>query len=247
MSCNEYEYLIQGYVDQTLTDEEKEQLNNHISNCESCKQDLHGMIEVVSFIEDMNSVNDIAGGNRKSRFSTKVLSTCVAVCSAMMFAFYFPYEYHFSEAISKFDQRNFILAAETEELPIPGNQNVILLLPRSKSKMTDRKQDFSEDPFDITWVYPSAYSHLTDFEWDNESEQYVLINIPDHETLIKVLALLNRGKLNVFQDQYNFPISVVIENNDRELDIQPLNVNIQGKEIRPLFEQLTKVSFQLSH
>ena len=247
MSCNEYEYLIQGYVDQTLTDEEKVQLNNHISECERCKEDLHDMIEVVSFIEDMNSVNEIAGGNSKSRFSTKILSTCVAVCSAMMFSFYFSYEYQFFETISKFEQRNFILAAETEELPIPGNQNVILLLPRSKSKLTARKQDFSEDPFDITWVYPSAYSHLTEFEWDYESEQFVLINIPDRETLIEVLTLLNKGKLNIFQDQYNFPISVVIENNDRELDIQPLNFNIQEKEIRPLFEQLTKVSFQLSH
>ncbi len=249
MSCSEYEHLIQGYVDQTLTEIEKEQLNNHIFQCNSCKEDLHDMIEVVSFIEEMKEIDSLSSRNNKKNFSTKILSTCVAVCSAMMFTFYFPFESNSSETMTNFEQRNFVLVDESESLPIPNHQTVVVMLPRNKSKLSLRKQDYldSKDSFDTTWVYPSAYTHLNDFEWDGESEQFVLIDLPNRETLLHILQLLNKTEYVSFQDQYQFPISVLIANRDKEFQIQPIHINVQEKGINPLFEQLNKLSLQFSH
>lgn len=50
MNCEHYKQWISGYVDEELDAGEREQLENHLSSCESCRRELE---ELVQFKESL--------------------------------------------------------------------------------------------------------------------------------------------------------------------------------------------------
>ncbi|MDT8862772.1 anti-sigma factor [Alkalihalobacillus sp. MEB130] len=62
MKCEQhYEDLIQKVVDCEATEEEKKQLDAHLTTCASCKQHLHELKKVIAFVQSSSHIEAPAG------------------------------------------------------------------------------------------------------------------------------------------------------------------------------------------
>ncbi|MFV9510270.1 anti-sigma factor family protein [Tepidibacillus sp. LV47] len=215
MSCSQYEHLIQGYVDQSITEEEKKELNEHIFVCENCRKELQDMIKVVSFVEDIGENYHLQVKKRMRKFKSSLLATCMTLCSAVVLVFYYPFESSiFNLERPRIQYRNIILADENEQLLLPDHYELMFNERRSNQR---KLQSIVSNPFaddkdyiDITWVYPSVYSHLREVDFDQLSDEYVFINIPDEKTLLQLIHLLEKENLQVPIHVSHFPVSIAV-------------------------------------
>ena len=223
MACSQYEHLIQGYIDQTITENEKKELNEHVTECVSCRHELQEMVEVISFIEDIGEEHIQKVKHKARKFKTSLLATCMTVCSAVVLVFYNP----MSGSILQLDERpglqyrNIVLADESEQLPFPRQYERFSYVDRRRqpipiSLIPNDVDQTSDEYVDITWVYPSVYPHLDDVDFHELSDEYVFINIPDEETLHHLIAFLQRENLHVPIELTTFPASIVINRSDQE-------------------------------
>jgi len=221
MSCSEYEHLIQGYIDQSITEEEKKELNEHIQVCNHCREELQEMIEVVSYVEDIGDANHKRVKDRIRKLKSSLLATCMTVCSAVVLVLYYPSNNIVLNADgSAIEYRNIVLADEGEQLPLPDKYQYFSQYKRDRSqpstlilKHLRQGQNFNHD---VTWVYPSIYNHLEKFDLDVGCDEYVLINIPNERTLRQLFAILKHENIYLPLNVSHYPVSIVIIRGEQE-------------------------------
>ncbi|TCS83222.1 anti-sigma factor family protein [Tepidibacillus fermentans] len=245
MSCSQYEHLIQGYIDQSITEEEKKELNDHVSVCDSCRKELQDMIEVVSFMEDIGEIHHQRVRQRLKKFKPSLLATCMTVCSAVVFVLYSPTESsYFNVEGPRIQYRNIVLADENEQLPFPDNYE-LFIDDQKKNRSTLQsvtsnliEQQANKDSYDVTWVYPSIYSHLDELDFDQLSDEYVFINIPDEETLHRLIDFLERENLQIPIHVSHYPVSIVINRGEQDHFVKEFEFPTDVDQIHQLLDEI---------
>ncbi|WP_339061410.1 hypothetical protein [Tepidibacillus marianensis] len=225
MSCSQYEHLIQGYIDQSITVEEKKELNEHIQVCDYCREELQEMIEVVSYMEDIGDTNHKRVKQRIRKLKSSLLATCMTVCSAVVLVLYYPSNNAIFNADGpNIEYRNIVLADDSEQLPLPDKYEYYSEMKRGKyqpsSLILNHLRQGRNSNYDIIWVYPSIYNHIDEIDLDELSDEYVFINVPNERTLHQLMALLKRENIYLSLHVTHYPVSIVIDRGDQELLIR---------------------------
>jgi len=243
MSCGRYEGLIQDYLDQNISEEELKELNDHIRTCSDCRNELEDMIQIVSVVEDMAVIHMEKERQKKKRFSNKLLTTCVAVCSAVIFTFYYPIEINRNDQAIEY--MNFVVAEESESLPIPSSKEVVLIRPHKRGVKLSERELNNAHVTSVTWVYPSSYSYLGEIKKQLTSDHYIFINVPDKKTLEEI-SISFIGSLPLLEEikEEEFPISVAFVKNEAKPIVKSFHFPNHQDEINQLFQHQPNFSYQ---
>ncbi|KXG44005.1 anti-sigma factor [Tepidibacillus infernus] len=250
MSCGRYERLIQDYVDQTISEGEKRELNEHIKYCDHCREDLQDMVKMVSLMEDISFIQEEKGKKRARRITYKCITACFAVFSAFFLVVYDPLGIglmNFKGNLPVY--RNYVFADDTEQLPIPlENPEVILLRPKSRGMVllrTHRSNEHGEHQYiDVTWVYPSAYSQIPTFKTVFPSDHYVFVDVPDKKTLMEIMTFITGSKIEFDEENIQFPTSVALVQEEGHSTFKAFQFPKSKDKVSRLFEHFTEVSYQ---
>jgi len=95
MECSEISNLIMKYVDNVISEVELKNLNKHIINCESCKQEFEMMTEMIKCINELPEVSPpydfeakVMNRISKQRARSSMLNMLVGAAGMFVFAYY---------------------------------------------------------------------------------------------------------------------------------------------------------------
>lgn len=214
-SCKDMDRLIQLYVDQEIEEADRIRLREHVAECETCRNDLQEMIDLVQSLEEIRNHR----APSESVVWVNQLIKWAAVCTSIAFLMvFFPgMSQHRSTSISKMaagtgggegeviekPHHLTVFATQGEKLHIPENDYVQVIPPKNVLK---------EAPLETALVYPSALPFILDGkpDWFKEVKRFVFVRVPDDKTMGMILAASGLSPEKNRWEKTHFPLSVIL-------------------------------------
>ncbi|GGE19894.1 hypothetical protein GCM10011571_22310 [Marinithermofilum abyssi] len=218
MSCRDMDRLIQLYVDQEITAEDRVRLRRHAADCEECRSNLQEMIALVQSLEEIR-----LHAEADRQFHMPTLFKWVAVYTTIFAMVYFSPQMEREQAdlpgtssvrsVATSSAGNTdtvrsqvaVLATQSEKLHIPDGDYIHVIPPRSGTEDVDTE---------TAWVYPSAVPILIKDRppWYREFKRLVFVRVPDNKTLISLAKTAGLDVEKNYSSLRNmaFPTSVIL-------------------------------------
>lgn len=245
MSCRDMDQLIQLYVDQEISEADRDRLLTHVAECSPCKQDLQDMTELVHALEKIgNSVQA-----KKLLMRKKILRWSVLVAATVIITFLTPLDRTETEEMPLIETSS-TSGGTAEEVPdSPEKRIEVMVFATQAEKLHIPQRDSIQVVPPLTWeqgiktdtalVYPSAFPDLLQGEhsWQQKIRRLVFVKVPDDQTFRTLLSVMGLGSEMSLSD-IAFPTSVIIIL-DKEPKLKTFMFPENEQEISNWFDRVT--------
>jgi len=213
-SCKKFEDMIESYIDNELTTEEKELMNVHLDSCSSCREKLefakalrikikeipipelpHNFLERVNEAIDSEEVTYSKAKNFRRFFSTRAMQS-IAAC--LLIAAFLGINNNLTDNINKLEEEDFkpvptqgLVQGELSTVPVPTVENTPIVEGKNTSEPKKTAKSVKKAT-PIPTQAPETTMYTIKMEYKNfESEEAPLARLEQEEPQVAAFNMEN--------------------------------------------------------